>query len=619
MIEVVTVREAVLQTLAPALARLEERVRGWLQAPRRRPLPPTAEGELAGMADDLGRQAASLGSDRPLLVILLMGGTGVGKSSLLNALARGPVAQASYVRPTTRDPVVYYHQSIALDRLDPTLRNCRLVAHDRAPLEQKILVDTPDLDSNEVANRETLERLLPLADVVLYVGSQEKYHDLVGWELFLRQRQRRAFAFVLNKWDRCLHGLTSGLRPDEDLLSDLQAEGFANPLIFRTCARAWAEANGKQPEGLPEGEDFPALESWLEQGLTRMEIEAIKARGTAQLLARLRATLEATKPPSLFEAAQQTKVQWEHTLTSEAQAVADILLATIDPFHRQIERHFAVEGHRRFRGVMSTFLRWATRIRFLGGSMSQYLPKNFRAQAGTATSDAGWDLAALSQACTGLASDKHLDARGQALPNRLLVEADQEGVPVALLSPMVEAAERGDWRQRVATTMTEVLHQVEAEWTKPTGTRNWVQQTFIWVGDWLPLVALLLSSGFLLYDYFLAPVRRTFAWTDVFLPLAAVFFSMLIMYVVINVALPTRWPAIRGAFHRRVRNRLREELLATYLHLPEQLARELAVERQAVDDLIQEVEKTALWLESRESGGAVTSLYGSAQGSTPGR
>src|SRR5207342_1325189 len=163
-------------------------------------------------------QAEALEQEKPLLVILLMGGTGVGKSTLLNALAGGAIAHASFARPTTRDPVVYYHESVKTERLDPALKHCRLAQHDRPALEQKILVDTPDLDSNDLANREKLIRLLPVADIVLYVGSQEKYHDKLGWELFLEQRQRRAFAFVLNKWDRCIHPGAVGMRPDEDLL-----------------------------------------------------------------------------------------------------------------------------------------------------------------------------------------------------------------------------------------------------------------------------------------------------------------------------------------------------------------------------------------------------------------
>src|SRR5262245_36334538 len=174
-----TSSDPVLRTLAPLLRKLEKAVRGWLDAKHIYPRSIITSATLEGLANDLHRQAEALDVDRPLLNIMLMGGTGVGKSSLLNALAGGAIAQASFARPTTRDPVVYYHESVRPERFDPALRMCHLAAHDRPALQHKIIVDTPDVDSTELANREKLLQLLPVADVVLFVGSQEKYHDRI--------------------------------------------------------------------------------------------------------------------------------------------------------------------------------------------------------------------------------------------------------------------------------------------------------------------------------------------------------------------------------------------------------------------------------------------------------
>ncbi|TVQ99405.1 MAG: hypothetical protein EA399_07375 [Desulfovibrionales bacterium] len=161
--------------------------------------------------------------DRPVVIVLL-GGTGVGKSELFNALLGKP--GLSPVSATIRPQTTHAHVAVApadrqhLGFLDET----DLVATDHR-LAGTALIDAPDVDSTESVHLERTRRLVERADIVVYVGSPDKRANFSVQEEVRRWAARKRWFFVLNKLDQIPEPDREAV--SADFLHRVQELGFA--------------------------------------------------------------------------------------------------------------------------------------------------------------------------------------------------------------------------------------------------------------------------------------------------------------------------------------------------------------------------------------------------------
>jgi len=185
--------------------------------------------EARAVARRIGRRSGFGGS---VYVMALAGGTGVGKSSVLNALAGSVVSEVRAVRPTTDRPVAWVAEErrTELGPLLEWLKVDTVVGHANARLADVAILDLPDVDSVRGEHRAMVDVLLPRIDAVTWVVDPEKYDDArvhAYWRELAPHADR--LRFVLNKADRLT--AEEGSQITEDLRSRLVADAIDRPVI----------------------------------------------------------------------------------------------------------------------------------------------------------------------------------------------------------------------------------------------------------------------------------------------------------------------------------------------------------------------------------------------------
>lgn len=193
---------------------------------------PADRSDFARVAQRARRRVGSVGE---VLAVAFAGGTGSGKSSLINAIVGDIVVRTGVVRPTTDRAVAVVPQETGarysrfLEELDVGER----IESDA--LTELILIDLPDLDSTTEGHKHVVESVLPSVDAVVWVFDPEKYSDATIHTEFLEElvAYEGQFVFVLNQSDRIVDSVPAAV---EDLSRLLHEDGFREPAVLSTIA-----------------------------------------------------------------------------------------------------------------------------------------------------------------------------------------------------------------------------------------------------------------------------------------------------------------------------------------------------------------------------------------------
>jgi energy-coupling factor transporter ATP-binding protein EcfA2 len=309
-------------------------------------------------------RAQLLGTPEPILTVALAGGTGAGKSTLINALAQAAIAETSPRRPTTTTLHAYHHRDVASGGLPVELApEAVFVPHEHAALRSKVIVDTPDLDSYATHHRAATRALLKAAGLVLYVFSPQNYRDERTWSVLREEKRFSACAVVLNKIDLVTPEELEAIT--DDLRHVLARLGLPGVRMFRTIATAHLAGEHEAPPTWAAGaDDLVALRAFLERELQNSDIARLLQKQQARVFAHLQAEIDRVAPAKLLEQLDEATVAVSERIDRAATRLHRALADQLAGAQAALVPRATLRLHARFWGPFRTWLAITDCLRF---------------------------------------------------------------------------------------------------------------------------------------------------------------------------------------------------------------------------------------------------------------